>query len=197
MDLRQIPESNRCRISVASLDNLKQDEYETRVKAPVRKCLEAVGKQKVLYIVFSYLTPYTVSIQDRGFALDSFIADIWDEYSTSRPGNEVPSHGYFGEAQSQGNVYRPFVSLAAYRDQPRSSNIYSVWRLDAANAELAKGLVDKALVAEANGLSGKACFDLQFGSVDKLPDTGSASGDWDLHQAAAFARRGRIYGSRR
>jgi uncharacterized protein (TIGR03790 family) len=148
-----------------------------------------VGKQKVLYIVFSYLTPYTVSVQNRGFALDSFIADIWDEYSASRPGNEVQSHGYFGEAQSQGNVYQPFVSLAAYRGLPRSSNIYSVWRLDAATAELAKGLVDKALVAEANGLSGKACFDLQFGSVDRLPDTGSASGDWDLHQAAVFARR--------
>jgi len=189
MAQRQIPESHRCKISVDSVDYLKQDEFESRVKAPVRKCIEAVGKQKVLYIVFSYQTPYVVTVQGRGFALDSFIADIWDEYATSRPGNEVGGHPYFGEAQSQGNAYMPFVPLASYRDQPRSPNIYSVWRLDAANAGLAKGLVDKAIFAEANGLSGKGCFDLQFGSVDNLADYRSAAGDWDIHQAAEFARR--------
>jgi uncharacterized protein (TIGR03790 family) len=186
MAQRQIPESHRCKISVDSVDYLKQDEFELRVKAPVRKCIEAVGKQKVLYIVFSYQTPYVVTVQGRVFALDSFIADIWDEYATSRPGNGR-GHPYFGDAV--GNAYMPFVPLASYRDQPRSSNIYSVWRLDAANAGLAKGLVDKAIFAEANGLSGKGCFDLQFGSVDNLADNGSAAGDWDIHQAAEFARR--------
>src|ERR1022692_3462295 len=158
MEQRQIPESNRCRISVESTDYLKQQEYESRVKTPVRRCIEALGKQKILYIVFSYQTPYVVTIGDRGFALDSNIADIWDEYSNSRPGNEVGDHPYFGEAQSQGNVYAPFVPLAAYRDLPRAANLYSVWRLDAANANLAKGLVDKALYAETHGLSGKGCF---------------------------------------
>ena len=72
MAQRQIPESHRCKISVDSVDYLKQDEFESRVKAPVRKCIEAVGKQKVLYIVFSYQTPYVVTVQGRGFALDSF-----------------------------------------------------------------------------------------------------------------------------
>ena len=189
MAQRQIPEANRCRIAVSSTDYLKQEEYEARVKAPVRKCIEAVGKQKILYIVFSYQTPYDVYIGERGFALDSYVADLWDEYATSRPGNEVGAQPYFGEAQSQGNVYGPFVSLAAYRDLPRSANLYSVWRLDAANANLAKGLVDKAIYAEAHGLSGKGCFDLQFGAIDSLPDHGSATGDWDIHQSAEFARR--------
>ena len=189
MEQRQIPESNRCRISVESTDYLKQQEYESRVKTPVRRCIEALGKQKILYIVFSYQTPYVVTIGDRGFALDSNIADIWDEYSNSRPGNEVGDHPYFGEAQSQGNVYAPFVPLAAYRDLPRAANLYSVWRLDAANASLAKGLVDKALYAETHGLSGKGCFDLQYGSVEGLADHGSAAGDWDVHQSAELARR--------
>ena len=189
MALRQIPEHNLCKISVGAVDYIKQDEFESRVKAPVRKCIEAVGKQKVLYIVFSYQTPFVVTVQDRVFALDSFIADVWDEYSASRPGNEIRSHAYFGEAESQGNVYQPYVPLATFRDQPRSPDIYSVWRLDAANAALAKGLVDKAIAAEANGLSGKGCFDQQFGSVDTLADNGGAAGDWDIHQAAEFARR--------
>jgi len=189
MAQRKIPEANRCKVSTSSADFLKQEEYETRVKAPVRKCIEALGKQKILYIVFSYQTPYDVIVGGRTFALDSFAADLWDEYATSRPGNEMGAHPYFGEAQSQGNAYGPFVSLAAYRDQPRSANIYSVWRLDAANPDLAKGLVDKAIYAETHGLSGKGCFDLQFGSMDRLPDQGSASGDWDIHQSAEMARR--------
>ena len=166
---RQIPQKNLCRISVTAFDYVNQDEFEARVRAPIRKCIEAVGKDKVLYIVFSYQTPYVVTIQGRVFALDSFVADIWDEYSNSRPGNEVGKHPYFGEAQSQGNAYEAFVPLATYRSQPRSANIYSVWRLDAANGDLAKGLVDKAIFAEANGLSGKGCFDLQSGGSRALP----------------------------
>ncbi len=189
MDQRRIPETNRCRIAVDSADTINQDEFESRVKAPVRKCLDTAGKQKILYIVFSYRTPYVIRIRDVGYALDQFVADIWDEYSPSRPGNEVGAHPYFGEAQSQGNVYAPFVPLATYREQPRASNIYSVWRLDAADANLARGLVDKAIFAETNGLSGKGCFDLQFGGIDGLADAGAASGDWDVHQGAEFARQ--------
>ncbi len=188
MSQRQIPEANRCRISVSSVDYLKLEEYEARVRAPIRKCIEAVGKKKILYIVFSYQTPYDVFIGERGFALDSYVADLWDEYAT-RPGNETGAHPYFGEAQSQGNVYGPFVSLAAFRDMPRSANLYSVWRLDAANPDLAKGMVDKALYAETHGLSGKGCFDLQSGAIDSQADLGSSAGDWDIHQSAELARR--------
>src|SRR5262245_37130458 len=93
MTKRQIPESNRCKITVSSTDSIKQEEYESRVKAPIRRCIEAVGKQKVLYIVFSYQTPYDVLLGERTFALDSFVADIWDEYLPgTRPGNEVLAH---------------------------------------------------------------------------------------------------------
>src|SRR5882762_9470689 len=189
MARRSIPETNACKITVNSEDAVSQDEFERRVKVPVTKCLDAVGKQKILYIVFSYRTPYLLKLSDRNLALDQFVADIWDEYSPFRPGNETRPHPYFGGAQSQGNAYAPFVPLAAYREEPHALNIYSVWRLDAGNANLAKGLVDKAIFAETNGLVGKGCFDLQYGGMDVLPDFGSASGDWDIHQAAEFARR--------
>ena len=189
MTQRSIPQGHLCRISVHEDDTISLDEFESRVRQPVRKCLEALGQRKILYIVLSYRTPYVVTIRDQIDSLDQFIADIWNEYSPSRAGNEVGPHPYYGGAQSQGNAYAPFVPLAVYREQPHALNIYSVWRLDAASDRLAKGLVDKALIAEKQGLSGKACFDLQFGGVDALPDVDSASGDWDLHQAAGFARR--------
>ena len=185
---RKIPETNICKISVSADDAIKQDEFERRVKAPIRKCLELAGKRNILYIVFSYKTPYLLTIGDRNYALDQFVSDIWDEYSPTRPGNETGPHGYFGEAQSQGNAYAPFVPLATYRDQPKSSTIYSVWRLDAANQDLAKGLVDKAVFAETHGLSGKACFDRMSGSMDLMADYDYASAEWDIHQAAVFAK---------
>ena len=189
MAQRRIPESHECKISVNSDDEINQQEFESRVKMPLRKCLDAIGKQKVLYIVFSYRTPYVLKIRGAAYSLDQFVADIWDEYAPFRPGREVGPHPYFGDAQSQGNVYQPFVSLADYRNRPRSVVVYSVWRLDAATTNLAKGLVDNAILVETRGLSGKGCFDLQYGGIDHLSDSGSASGDWDVHQAAEFARR--------
>jgi hypothetical protein len=87
----------------------------------------------------------------------------------------------------------PLVSATHSRPakwySPDAYNIYSVWRLDAANAGLAKGLVDKAIFAETYGLKGKACFDRQHGPIAKLPDYGSGTGDWDLYRAAEFADR--------
>ena len=190
MSKRQIPDSNRCRVAFTSPDYIKQEEFESRVKTSIRKCIESVGKQKILYIVFSYQTPYAVQFGERGFALDSVVADLWDEYTAAtRPGNEVSHHPYFLAAQSQGNVYPPIVPFAVFRDRPGAPSIYSVWRLDAATPELAKGLVDKAIYAETNGVSGKGCFDLRLRALEGNADYESLTGDWDIHQSAEFTRR--------
>jgi hypothetical protein len=67
-------------------------------------------------------------------------------------------------------------------------NLYSVWRLDAANATLAKGLVYKAIFAETYGLSGKGCFDLNYAPIDAEADSGYGAGDWDIHQSAELTK---------
>ncbi len=185
---RGIAEQRLCQISPDASDILKDSEFDIAVKAPVRKCLEEAGKQKILYIVFSYLTPYVVTFAERRFALDQLVADIWDEYLPAGPGGPGKAQPYFGDAESQGNAYLPFATLAAFRDRPGASNIYSVWRLDGANPNLAKGLVDKALSAEAGRLSGAACFDRRFGAIDSVADTGYGEGDWDIHRAAEFSK---------
>lgn len=187
MAQRKIPEGNGCKISVDSEEAINLAEFESRVKKPIRTCLEAAGKQKILYIVFSYGSPFLLTILDKNYSLDQFVADIWDEYSPDV--NKAGPQPYFGVAQSQGNAYARFVPLSSYRNQTNALKIYSVWRLDAADARLAKGLVDKAIFAEQHGLSGNGCFDLQFGGVEALADYGGASGDWDVHQAAWFATR--------
>jgi uncharacterized protein (TIGR03790 family) len=186
---RAIPRSNTCEIRTSSTDQIKQDEYDSSVKAPIRKCLERVGKDKILYVVFSYKTPWLLEMGPQTYALDQFVADVWDEYLPERPANPGEAQPYYGIAQSEGELFQPYTPLADYRRQANARTIYSVWRLDAATPALAKGLVDKALFAEANGLSGNACFDRRTDPLTSVPDFGYGAGDWEIHAAADLARR--------
>ena len=189
---RGIPVVNKCAITPTRNDSIDFYNYEINVRKPIQNCLNAIGKEKILYIVFAYETPYKIVNVPTGTvleirAVDQFVANIWSENIPDI--FEISNHPYFSAIQSQGNVYPPFVSLADYRNQPNAELIYSVWRLDAASLDLAKGLVDKALQAEANGLNGQACFDRRLGAIDTLEDWSSSAGNWDLFRAAEFARR--------
>jgi len=187
---RGIPEQNLC--SIAPIDTmwLGWKEYHSQVKAPIQKCLKAVGPENILYIVFSYQTPYRVLGPDARlkltFTVDQEVSDIWDQLSPDFPQSR-PRHPYYDPARSKANVYQPFESFADYRAQADAKMIYSVWRLDAANAQLAKGLVDKAIAAEKSGLKGLVCIDRKW-PLNTIEDTGLGAGDWDLHRAADFAR---------
>ncbi|HME01056.1 MAG TPA: TIGR03790 family protein [Terriglobia bacterium] len=187
---RGIPNVNLCAIRPPQASALDWGSFEGSVKVPLQKCLERAGRDKILYIIFTYETPWRLDGLPNGpHAIDQFIADIWDEAYPPRgdPAFGRP-HPYFAGAQSQGNVYSPFVSFADYRASPSARTVYSVWRLDGANAQLAKDLVDKAIAAETSGLRGQACFDRNRGEILSVPDWEYGSGDWDLHMAAEFAR---------
>jgi uncharacterized protein (TIGR03790 family) len=188
---RNIPAANLCPITPPSTTTLTWSQYVSTVKTPVQNCLRAVGPDNILYVVFTYQTPFTVKGASNllGFySLDSYVADIWDQYATQDaypyPAQLQP---YYEDAQSQGNLYQNFVPFSTYRAQTGALQIYSVWRLDAATSALAMGLVDKALAAEAGGLNGQACLDRLWGNIAKLLDSDRAEGEWDLHKAAVFA----------
>ena len=185
---RGIPAGNLCPISPRDPESVGSAEYESTVRIPIQNCLNAVGANNILYIVFSYLTPF-VLWADIGYvySLDQFVADIWNAYSAEvfYPFPDY-AHSYYADAQTQGNVYEPFLSLADYRSQPDAQTIYSVWRLDAANPDLATGLVDKAISAEADGLAGQGCFDMREYPVGAF-DASYDSGDYDIFEAADFA----------
>ncbi len=187
---RGIPQENLCSIAPIETVRLSLKEYLAQVQAPVRKCLDKVGRNNILYIVFSYQTPYRLEVPGKTanttFALDQYVADIWDQYAKPDfPGRMLQP--YYARAESKANTYQPFISFADYRAQNPTPLIYSVWRLDAANAKLAKGLVDKAVAAEKSGLKGEVCIDRRW-PLKTIEDSGYGAGDWDLHRAAAFAR---------
>src|SRR5579872_225854 len=156
MSQRGIPAANLCAITPPASTGLSMTDYVNTVKTPIRTCLTNVGKTKILYVVFSYLTPYRIEAA-LNYSIDSYVSDIWDLYTT-KDFNPVPTaaHRYYAASQSQGNAFAPFVSLATYRMQPKSTLLYSVWRLDAQSLTLAQGLVDKAIQAEqAGGVTGQ------------------------------------------
>ncbi len=187
MAKRNIPEANSCKIRVSSTELVDQNEFESHVKQPIRKCLDNVSKDQILYIVFSFQTPFILSLNNKTYALDAFVSDIWDEFLPFRAADQNEIQPYFGYAQTEGDVYQGFISLSAFREKPKAPHIYSVWRLDAATSALAKGLVDKALFAEAHGLSGKGCFDLNS-PIEGVADYRYGAGNWDIYQAGEFAR---------
>lgn len=188
---RGIPSANLCSVNPPPLPTLSQEQFESSIRAPVRTCLNTVGRGKILYLVLAYLTPQRLIVSDRLFATDSALADIWDETAAdfmSGPDAPPKAHGYYAEAQTMGNIYPPFVSLASWRASSGAKTIYSVFRLDGPTPAIAKNLVTKAMQAESGGLSGIGCFDRRFGGIDLQPDSGYQAADWDLARAAAFVR---------
>jgi uncharacterized protein (TIGR03790 family) len=193
--VREIPEANLCPLkpidfkaaSAAPIVYVAYDDFEHDILKPIRKCLTRVGKQKILYIVLSYDTPYRLREAPAGFgvALDAFLADVWSEGQRSPKPNP-----YYEPFYNQEGKYPWFVSLDEYRHQPDAMLLYSVWRLDAPTPALASSLVDKALEAEQKGLKGNACFDRRGGGDDMkgVQNLGYGAGDWDLFRAAQFAR---------
>ncbi len=188
--VRDIPQENLCSIAPIDPVMLSWKEYLSQVRAPIEKCLNKVGPKNILYIVFSYQTPFRVRTpnqkSDFTYSVDQCVADIWDQYvQPDSPGRRLQP--YYDDAKSKENLYLPFLSFADYRAEPSAMLIYSVWRLDAATPKLAKGLVDKAMAAEASGLKGEVCIDRRW-PLHTIDDSGYGAGDWDLHQAATFAR---------
>lgn len=188
---RAIPRSNLCRIRVggpeldSTASSISWSELDSVIKRPLRKCLNAVGRDKILYIVFSYGTPFRITSAPAGFglAIDQYISDIWDQAGAAG----LTRNPYYSAVQTRLGIYPQLVSLADYRKAANAKLIYSVWRLDAATPTMARGLVDKAIAAERDGVSGKACIDRRFGDIGGIQEENAyGAGDWALFRAAEF-----------
>ena len=123
---RGVPNASLCSISAPTAPNISYADYVSLIRNPVRSCLNAVGPQNILYILLAYLRPLSVQANaTQAYAVDSFLADIWDQYATQFFTIPTAVHRYYAESQSQGNAFIPFQSLAAYRTTNRSQLIYS------------------------------------------------------------------------
>jgi uncharacterized protein (TIGR03790 family) len=190
---RGIPRTNKCALRLTWHEPydgtvaVSVRHWERKVRDPVRKCLEAVGHDRILYIVLTYGTPYKFSDirLKHGISIDQRLADIWEEAAGDARRAANP---YFVHSLSASGQYAPFVPLIDYRSRPGAKTIYSVWRLDAPTPALALGLIQKAVEAEKNGVSGQACFDRRYGPIKDVKDSRYGAGDWDIYRAAQMVR---------
>src|SRR5581483_11450804 len=60
MQKRGIPKSNVCAIQSPGLGSsrISWEQLDPVMRAPIKKCLTAMGKDRILYIVMSFHTPY-------------------------------------------------------------------------------------------------------------------------------------------
>ena len=191
---RGVPNGNLCRASVSTTNStILYSDYVNLLRTPIRSCLNTAGPQSILYIVLAYLRPLAIQAPSgQNYSVDSFLSDVWDQYATQFF-SPAPTavHRYYAESQSQGNVFIPFQSLAAYRATPRTQLIYSVWRLDGATPAIAEAEVDNALAATGGPISqvagslANACVDM-IAAPQGNPDSGYNTGNWDLYRVAGF-----------
>lgn len=193
---RGIPAQHKCAITPGHASYIPWTDFEDKIRTPIQGCLNAVGPSKILYIVFAYRTPYKFYpkppaptspswLTFAGNALDGYVVDIWGNTT----GQTYVGNPYYASASSKNGAYPAFLSFRDWRLLPTSPLIYNVWRLDAADAALAQGLVDKAMVAEADGVSGTGYFDRRYTNISGVNDSSYGAGDWDVHRAAEFVQQ--------
>jgi uncharacterized protein (TIGR03790 family) len=204
MSSRGIPSANLCALTVdpsayfgGGID--WRMTYLPVVVPTIQSCLNQAGRTKILYIVLSTSVGTNLNYPPPAYtgyvAMDSSLSDIWgDMGNISQNTNPYAYYDPVSGFRDPGGAYTTFVSFADYRDNSTSAQnygghlIYDVWRIDAATTDLARGLIDRALMAESQGLQGIGCFDMQ-GDPTGQPDTGYTSGDYDILRASQFARQ--------
>ena len=137
--LRGVPKKNILKIQVGDKTRATLDNYETFVQKPIQEYLidnDLLGT--IRYIVPCYGMP----IGFAGRALDSKLADLFDRFTFGR--QMGTPHPYYKSGKHFDGTY----------------GIYLVSRIDGPTVEIAKSLVDKALVAEKSisARSGAAYF---------------------------------------
>lgn len=139
---RNVPAENIVRLPINR--NLDKFDYVEELQKPLQNYLLAKGLAgKVTYLVPCYGVPF----RSAGRAVDSKLSDLFDRYTWGR--NMGTPNPFYDNAIKFDGTY----------------GLYLVTRIDGPSAGVAKGLVDKALLAEQHQLtarSGTAYFSANF-----------------------------------
>jgi uncharacterized protein (TIGR03790 family) len=205
-DMRKVPANQMIGLELPSTESMSRTEFRSQLEGPLldqliaRKLLELTTKPRpkvippeyspvthasIRYVVLCYGVPVKIardaSLKEPGMeklqpelqrneaAVDTELALLpisRDKYQVT---GLVPNPYY---ATTNGNAFQP------------TNNLLIVTRLDGPSAEIARGLVDKAVQAESNGFWGRAYFDTR-GLTNGEYKVGD---DW-MRAAATVARR--------
>jgi uncharacterized protein (TIGR03790 family) len=179
---RNIPAANILHLKTAATEGISQDEFKDQIENPLRKFLDANGgamRRKILYIVPTYGVPVAIGQQ---FAVDSVLVMMYAGHEDQKPplrnpysaptGSRPPHFAEWSDGVAAANNFKMFV----------------VTRLDGPSAAIAKGLVDKAILAESSltTKSGIAYFDSQG---TRHPDEWQYAIDMEVKAASELSRK--------
>src|SRR5664279_4639698 len=179
---RNIPTANILHLKTVAGEQISQDEFKDQIERPLRKFLDAGGgamRRKILYIVPTYGVPVKIGQQ---FAVDSVLVMLYAGHEDVKPPLRNPYSGATGS--------RP-PHFAEWSDTVGAANnfkMFVVTRLDGPSAEIAKGLVDKAIQAETSLTmkSGIAYFDSQG---TRHPEEWQYAIDEEIKAASELSRK--------
>lgn len=198
---RQVPPSQVYGYDLPTTEAISRTEYLARLQAPLLKRLEAdtlftftdrgeAGRQltgaTIRYLALCYGVPTTIQpdptlIEPDGERLNPELRR--NEAAVDSQLACLPVvEGKFVWVGPRPNLL--YGSTNASQLHP-TNGLLLVTRLDGPTPEIARGLVDKALAAEADGLWGRAYFDLGW----SRDNTNYLEGDQWLGGAAALCRR--------
>ena len=177
---RNIPVANILRLKVSAAEIIGVEEFKEQIETPLKKFLDANGgamRRRIVYIVPTYGVP----VKAGPLAVDSVISMMYAGHEEVKPPLRNPYSAPVGS--------RP-PHFAEWSDGPAAENfkMFVVTRLDGPSAEIARGLVDKALTGESslNLKSGVAYFDHQG---TRHPEEWQYAIDNEIKSAAELSRR--------
>lgn len=207
--MREVPKEQVLGLDLPEGETMSRSEYRDSLERPLLKKLEAlrlwrfgegslpgtngirvksfrtVTESKIRYAVLCYGVPLKIrpdpSLRESGE--ESLRPEL--RRNEAAVDNELAclprlTHGY----SLTGPFINPLYGDTNAATLHPTNGILLVARLDAATPEIARGLVDKALQAEANGLWGRAYFD-----VRNITDPGYKIGDDWIRGAAQVAQQ--------
>ena len=179
---RNIPAANILHLKTLATEQISQEEFKEQIENPLRKFLDAAGgamRRKILYIVPTYGVPVKISQQ---FAVDSVLSMMYAGHEDLKPPLRNPYHGAPGSRPPHFAEWSDGIAVA------NNFKMFVVTRLDGPTAEIAKGLVDKAIAAETSLTlkSGIAYFDSQG---TRHPDEWQYKIDEEIKAASELSRR--------
>ena len=179
---RNIPAANILHLKTLATEQISQEEFKEQIENPLRKFLDAAGgamRRKILYIVPTYGVPVKISQQ---FAVDSVLSMMYAGHEDLKPPLRNPYHGAPGSRPPHFAEWSDGIAVA------NNFKMFVVTRLDGPTAEIAKGLVDKAIAAETSLTlkSGIGYFDSQG---TRHPDEWQYKIDEEIKAASELSRR--------
>lgn len=202
--MRQVPEAQVLGLDLPDSEAISRGEFRERLQRPLTRALEAKGllrfdavitpatkdeprkverkvvEAKVRYLALCYGVPLLITKDSNLHEAEADKLAVELRRNEAAVDSELACLPVLDHMMLTGPRANPFYGTTNAAQMNPTNGILLVTRLDGPSAEIARGLVDKAMDAESNGLWGRAYFDAR-GLTNK--DPAKVGDDWIIGAA--------------